>query len=207
MMKFADYKVILWDFDGVIMDSMQERDEGFRRVLNEFSGEQVEALLKFHRENGGLSRYVKFRYFYEDILKESVTEEQVNEMAARFSEEMMKLLLNPELLIQDSVDFIKNNYQKYRFHIVSGSDGKELNEICQFLDLTPYFITIEGSPTPKKQLVADIIKNYGYKEEEMCLIGDSGNDKEAAEYNKIDFFGYNNPRLNEKGYYIKSFKE
>ena len=60
-------KIIFWDFDGVILNSNKVRDSGFEIVLKDFPKNQVELLLNYHRQNGGLSRYVKFRYFFEVI--------------------------------------------------------------------------------------------------------------------------------------------
>ncbi|MBU3010337.1 HAD hydrolase-like protein [Polaribacter vadi] len=198
-------KNILWDFDGVILDSMVVRDWGFEEIFKNFDAQQVSELLKYHRANGGLSRYVKIRYFYENILGESITEEKVMLYAENFSVLMKKELTNPKNLILDAVSFIKSNYQKYHFHIVSGSDGEELRFLCKELGLTPYFLSIEGSPTPKKVLVKNLLKNHNYILRETCLIGDSINDYEAAKANNIHFYGYNNKELNKlDGGYIPS---
>ncbi|HLS30814.1 MAG TPA: HAD hydrolase-like protein [Flavobacteriaceae bacterium] len=206
MKHFNKYNIILWDFDGVIMDSMPIRDSGFEQVLKEYPTAQVAELLNFHRTQGGLSRYVKFRHFFEDIRKEEISEKKVQTLANRFSEIMLENLINSEYLITDSLDYIKKNYQKQIFHIVSGSDEKELNKICSGLNIDIYFKSIQGSPTPKNQLVADILKNNNYNSKEVCLIGDSINDLEAAQVNDIDFFGYNNADLKEKSNnYIDSF--
>jgi phosphoglycolate phosphatase-like HAD superfamily hydrolase len=201
------FKIILWDFDGVIMDSMPIRGKGFEEVLNEYPSEQVAQLMQFHEQNGGLSRYVKFRYFFEKIRKESITEDQVLALAESFSKIMFQLLLDEKLLIADSVNFIKENYSHYEMHIVSGSDGKELRAICEGLKLAPYFKTINGSPTPKKELVAGLIDYNKYNREEIVLIGDSINDFDAAVENGISFVGYNNPALGNKSGYINEFAD
>ena len=146
-------EVILWDFDGVILNSMPVRDQGFIEVLQHFPAHQVEALLTYHRKNGGLSRYVKFRYFYEEILKQSITEEEVLKLADSFSVIMKKLLTNKDLLIQDSMQFIETHYAQYKMHIVSGSDQNELRFLCKELGVDHYFISIHGSPTAKKILI------------------------------------------------------
>jgi HAD superfamily hydrolase (TIGR01549 family) len=206
MKNIQDFKVLFWDFDGVIMDSMPIRDKGFIEVLKDFPQEQVAQLVAFHQKNGGLSRYVKFRHFYEDIRKESITEEKVNELAHEFSKIMLALLIDETLLISDSVDFIKGNAEKYKMHIVSGSDGKELNHICKELGLDKYFLSIHGSPTPKTQLVHDLLQQHGYNKEECVLIGDSMNDYDAAQKNGISFIGYNNDDMVSKFDYIQEFK-
>ena len=189
------FKVIFWDFDGVLMNSNAVRDLGFEKVLADYPVAQVEALMAYHRANGGLSRYVKFRYFFEIIRGESISDEAVQELANRFSAIMQELLFDPALLIQDSLGFVKENKQQYRMHIVSGSDGKELNALCEFLDIHSYFVSIHGSPTPKNQLVKQLLERHQYPLEDCVLIGDSINDLEAANVNGISFAAYNNRAL------------
>lgn len=201
-------KCVLWDFDGVILDSMHIRDLGFVKVLSEFPEAKVNELLKYHRINGGLSRYHKFRYFFEQILSESITEEDVNKYAESFSIIMRELLTDPSNLIQDTISFIAENFDKYEFHIVSGSDQQELRFLCDKLNLSRYFVSISGSPRVKKELVEKLIGELPYSREEMVLIGDSLNDYEAASINGIEFYAYNNLALKDSGHkYIESFSK
>ncbi|WP_196892717.1 HAD family hydrolase [Aureivirga marina] len=200
-------KIIIWDFDGVIMFSNEVRDNGFVDVLKDFPKEQVDALLDFHQVNGGLSRYVKFRYFFEEIRNESITEEEVNNWAKRFSEIMLQNLIKEELLNKEVVDFIKNNHEEITMYIASGSDQKELNHICESLNINHYFEKIYGSPIAKIENVATILKaNTDIENSHFALIGDSINDYEAATANEISFYGYNNKNLEELGNYINSFE-
>lgn len=196
---------ILWDFDGVILDSMEVRDIGFEKIFKDYPLDKVNKLIDYHRINGGLSRYVKIRYFYEEILGEEISDEKVTEFANLFSEIMRTLLIDKKRLIEDSVTFIKDNHKNYNFHIVSGSDQKELRYLCKELDVAGYFISINGSPTAKTVLVENLINEHGYSKEQTCLIGDSINDLEAAEANQINFIGYNNKNLND-GLYIDKFE-
>jgi phosphoglycolate phosphatase-like HAD superfamily hydrolase len=198
-------KVILWDFDGVILNSMEIRGRGFREVLKSYPSDEVDKLMEFHNLNGGLSRYVKFRYFFEKIRNQSITEAEVKQWANRFSLIMKKLLVDTSLLIEDSVAFIRENHNKYQMHIVSGSDEIELRYLCEKLSLSNYFISIQGSPTPKVKLVADLLDFHNYKNTNVILIGDSMNDHEAAHLNKILFYGFNNCLLKQFNY-INNFK-
>ena len=196
-------KTIFWDFDGVILDSMPIRDFGFVKIFEDFDKELVDKLLEYHTLNGGLSRYVKIRYFYNILLKKDVSDKKVQELADKFSIIMKTELTNKKYLIGETVEFIKANYQNYNFHIVSGSDGKELNYLCKELGLSKYFKTIEGSPTPKNDLVKNILEKYKYDPKECILIGDSINDYEAANVNNMKFYGYNNEELKDKDDYIE----
>lgn len=207
MTNFTGIKTIFWDFDGVIMDSMPVRDQGFEEVLKDFPKHQVNQLLAYHKDNGGLSRYVKFRYFFEQIRKEEVSDEKVQELADSFSSIMLQKLKNPEYLISQTVDFIKENHQNYRMFIVSGSDQSELREICQSVEIAKYFKGIYGSPTPKNNLVENLIANENINPSRSILIGDSINDYEAAKVNEVQFYGFNNSELKSlSSNYIENFK-
>jgi len=186
---------IFWDFDGVIMASNAIRDQGFEEVLKEYPKVEVEQLMDFHRGNGGLSRYVKFRYFFEEVRQESISDKEVQEWAARFSVIMRELLANPALLIAETVNYIKQHHEAVPMYIVSGSDQAELRYLCQTLGIAPYFQRIHGSPTPKKAWVKTILEEEQLTPEHCLLVGDSHNDQEAALSNGLQFMGYNNPDL------------
>jgi phosphoglycolate phosphatase-like HAD superfamily hydrolase len=206
MKELHEYKIILWDFDGVIMDSMPTRSKGFELVLARYPENQVQQLMDFHLKNGGLSRYAKFRYFFETIRGEELLAERLDLLANEFSSVMRVELLNPALLIEDSISFIKKNYQKFTMHVVSGSDQTELRFLCEQLEIQHYFRSILGSPTPKIQLVAALIEQELYNKADILFIGDSINDYDAAVFNEIDFMGYNNQLIKDLGKnYITSF--
>lgn len=202
-------KNILFDFDGVIIDSMQVRDYGFKLIFKDYDSDIVEEFIKYHRYNGGLSRYVKIRYFFEKLLNESIDEKHINELAEQFSSIMKKELVRDKYLISETVEFLKNNCSKYNLHIVSGSDEIELRFLCKELGLETYFISIHGSPTPKIKLVQQILEDKNYNIQETLLIGDSINDLEAAKANNIRFIGYNNVTLKKYEYAetMKKFEE
>lgn len=195
-------KNILFDFDGVILDSMPVRGFGFREIFKSYDKNLVDSLIEYHTINGGLSRYIKIRYFYEELLNEAISDEKVLELAEEFSLIMKSELTKKKYLISQTCKFVEENYKKYNFHIVSGSDEKELQYLCKELGLADYFITINGSPTHKNILVENVLDRYNYLANETILIGDSINDYEAAKINNLDFYGFNNLELEK---YSKSY--
>ncbi len=199
-------KNILWDFDGVILDSMKIKGDGFVELFKEYDSIKVQELEKYHYDNGGISRFEKIKYFFHNILKQPVTEDEVLKHANNFANIIEKKLYNSSNLIDDSVNFIKKNHKEYNFHIVSGAEHEELNKICKYLSLDKYFLSINGSPIKKDILVKDILKKYKYKIKETILIGDSINDYNAADVSGIAFRGYNNIELKQCDKYIDSFK-
>lgn len=194
MKNLTNKKAILWDFDGVILDSMPIRERGFREVLSAYPKEQVNILIDFHSRNAGLSRYIKFDYFFKEIRKEENTQKLQEDLSNQFSKIMRGLLVDKSLLNNEVINFIRRNSQ-IPMHIVSGSDGSELRYLCKELQIDHLFVSIDGSPIPKIVLVENLIEKHSYLKEELCLIGDSINDYDAAFKNGIDFFGYNNKEL------------
>lgn len=201
-------KTILFDFDGVIIDSMSVRDEGFKIIAEKSTRDEniINKFIKYHRVNAGLSRFVKIKYLYEEMLGKTISEEKIQEFANEFSILMKLKLVDKSVIINETVEFIKSIYQKINLHIVSGSEEKELNFLCKELGISNYFITIEGSPTHKNDLVKEIMNKYNYDKDETILIGDSINDYNAAVINNLEFYGFNNSELKVKSkYYIDNF--
>ena len=203
---FQNKKNILWDFDGVLIDSAVIREKGFVEVLGHFPQNQVKELLDFHRRNGGLSRYVKFRYFFENIRKEEVAEEKLLHFAESFSRIMRKELTSRKYLIADYLAILQREYRNFEMHLISGSDGDELRYLADQLSIKGFFHSIVGSPTPKTELLRILMTQHDYFPSQTVYIGDSLNDFEAADANGISFFGYNNQDLRPFGQaYINSF--
>jgi phosphoglycolate phosphatase-like HAD superfamily hydrolase len=190
-MQNKEIKIIFWDFDGVIMNSNSIRDFGFQYCLADFPKYQIDELMDYHRLNGGLSRYVKFRYFFEKIRGEEVSDTTILDLSHKFSSIMRDKLCDKNLLIEETINFIKLNYRNFTFHITSGSDENELRFICKELDISDYFKSINGSPKSKNQLVKDLLINNNYPTKNCLLIGDSLNDFDAADINGIYFKSYN----------------
>lgn len=190
-----ELNAIFWDFDGVLLASNKIRDQGFSEVLKAFPEDEVGQLMAYHQANGGLSRYVKFRYFFEEIRKEDITEDQIQGWAHKFSIIMMKLLTNKNLQIAETLDFVIHNYDSLPMYIVSGSDQNELRKLCKEHKIAQYFKRVHGSPKPKNQWIAEILKEEYLNPAQCILVGDSTNDYDAAIENGLHFMGYNNPRV------------
>ncbi|RLA76457.1 MAG: HAD family hydrolase [Epsilonproteobacteria bacterium] len=199
-------KNIIFDFDGVILDSIPVKAEAFRRLFQSYDQDIVNKFIDFHLVNGGMSRYLKIRYFFEQLLSQDISEQKITQLAEKYSELTKKELAQQQYLIQDTLTFIKENHQKYNMHIASGAAENDLRFICDRLNLSQYFLSVMGSPQHKNDLVKSIVDNYQYKKDETILIGDSVNDLEAAVANEIAFYGYNNPTLNTQKY-IQTFTD
>jgi phosphoglycolate phosphatase-like HAD superfamily hydrolase len=200
------YSTIFWDFDGVILNSDKVRTEGFKYIFKSYPKKEVDMLVNYHTINGGLSRYEKIEYFSQNILDEKLSEIEKKRYAQLYGSYCRDRLCSKSLLIQSSINFIKENYKEYNFHLVSASDENELIYLCSNLEIKKYFKSISGSPINKIENIKKLLKLNNYSDSKCCLIGDSINDRFAATKNSISFFGFNNEQLIKDSKYIHTFE-
>lgn len=205
-MKLDKFDAIIFDFDGVIVDSKDIRINGFREIFKTYSKNLVDKLIEYHNKNGGISRYEKIKWFYKYIINDVPADHEINLKAKQFKSIMLEEMVDPDILIKQTLRFIEKCYGSIPLYIISGSDEEELKIICSKLKIEKYFISIEGSPTKKVDLIKDFIMKHTYLPEKILYIGDSLVDFKSAKANKVAFYGFNNKDLIPvSDFYIDSF--
>ncbi len=203
-----NYEAIFFDFDGVIVSSQEIRVSGFLEIFKEYPRDLVERLVEYHLQNGGISRYEKIKWFYTELLNKQITKSKLEEKAEKFKSIMLDRMKSKQIIINQTLDFIKKIYAKYPLHIISGSDENELKEICLALEISKYFKTIKGSPKVKTNLIKDCLLKEKYNPIKVIYIGDSIIDYKSSKENNLIFYGFNNMDLKEiSDYYIDNFSE
>jgi len=184
------FKHVIFDFDGVLVESNEIRFGGFRMLLKDYPGAQVEKLMRHARANGGLSRYDRIRYFFETIRNESISENKVLEMAGRYSEIVKDKIIGCAP-VNGSVEFLSSHCKEFDFAVVSGSDQSELRDICRARGIDRYFTEILGSPAVKSENISLLFTLNKWKKDESVFVGDSTNDFDGAKACGIAFIGRN----------------
>src|SRR5207248_10291077 len=77
------YKGIIFDFDGVILESVHVKAQAFRSLFEAYP-EHQERIVQLHLQQGGLSRYEKFRRIYADFLHLPLSEEEMVRLDTAF---------------------------------------------------------------------------------------------------------------------------
>ena len=184
------YNIILFDFDGVIVDSDNIRINAFRKTLKKYDDVYVDQFIEYHNKNGGISRYVKFEYFKNLT---GASNEELDKWLLIYSQHCFQMMSDKNILIGEIINLISslNNLKKELF-VVSASDQNELRKLLGIYSLTKCFKFIYGSPVSKTNNISNLLKKFKYDPNETVLIGDSINDYEAAIENKISFLGFGN---------------
>ena len=184
------FKNIIFDFDGVLVESNEIRINGFKELFAEFPNEATTRLIEFCRKNGGMPRYQKIRHFFNDILQKPIADNQVNDYAIKYSKLVYQSVVGAPY-VDGATDFLEKFKEEYRFAIVSGSDQNELRRICKERKIEPYFNEILGSPTDKTENIDNLLQSMNWLNQECIYIGDSYNDYKAASNQGIFFLGRN----------------
>src|SRR3990167_3679020 len=138
-MKNFDWQAIIFDFDGVVVESGKIKTQAFAELYRPYGEDIVARVVQFHNQNGGLSRYRKFRHFQEYYLnKPPLTEEEEKELDIRFSELVVEAVIAAEP-VPGAVELIRQQAAKIPLFVASGTPEIELKVIVERRGLTPYF--------------------------------------------------------------------
>lgn len=171
-------KAVIFDFDGVIVESARIKTEAFRKLFSKWP-DKVDDIVSYHIKNMGISRYNKFKYFYENILKEPYSEEIGLELGKQFSELVLEIKKAP--LVKGTKVFLEETYHNRLLFIASGTPQKELDEIVSFRGLAKYFKAVCGTPATKTEIIKYILKEYELEKDQVVFVGDAESDRRASE--------------------------
>lgn len=184
-----DYKAVFFDFDGVILDSVNVKTQAFADMFSQYGPEIEKAVVDYHLANGGVSRYEKFKYYYNYLLNKKIGPRELQSLGEKFSEMVIEKILNSEF-VPGAIETLRNlKQQKIPCFIASGTPDAEIKNIIQHKRLQPYFKEIHGSPQKKEQIILDISKRYRLKPSRCLFIGDAITDYNAALKCGTNFLG------------------
>ena len=188
-MKTAAWQAIIFDFDGVVVESGEIKTEAFANLYREHGETVMNAVARYHVLHGGMSRYQKFRYFQETLLeKPPLTPEEEQHLDRRFSQLVLEAVIASDP-VPGAAELIRREAARIPLFVASGTPEAELNTIVVRRGLASYFTAVRGSPTPKQTLVADILSAHALFPERVLMIGDALIDYQSAYINNVAFLG------------------
>lgn len=179
-------KNIFFDFDGVILDSVDCKTKAFKSMYEKYGKKIACDVEAYHIKNGGVSRFEKFRFWHKKYLGIDINDTVLNQLSDEFSSLVLDKVLSSKE-IEGSLNFIKNKSKNYKCWIVTGTPTNEMKNIVNQLGITKYFIGIHGSPKNKKYWVDFLLKNFKLNPEETLFLGDATTDYEAALWGNLKF--------------------
>lgn len=184
-MNIKFYKTIIFDCDGVILNSNTIKSDGFKFATSKYCSDKVDEFIEYHKNNGGVSRYVKFKYFLEVINNKKSSDIELEELLKSYQSFVLNRLLTCE--VASELTTLKSITNQSKWLVASGGDEEELRQVFRLRKIDNLFDSgIFGSPTSKQEIINREIrsKNIVFP---ALFIGDSKLDYECSREAGMDF--------------------
>lgn len=178
-------KAVIFDFDGVILETAQTKTRAFKSLFADYP-DKLPEFIAYHIKNAGISRYVKFQHFYQNILGQELSAQKEAELGERFAQIVLEQVLKAPF-VPGAVEFLSQNKEHYYFFVASGTPQDELQHIVATRGLTPLFREVHGTPRQKDAIIGDILQRYSFQRGEVVFVGDAESDRTAAEKMGVPF--------------------
>lgn len=182
------FETILFDFDGVLVESERIKTEAFRVVYADQPPAMQERIVAYHKANAGISRVVKIRHVEREFLGHPGDGDTVAALAARYSDAVVgKVIAAPSVAGAD--DFLARYQGRVAMFVISGTPEAELVPIVAARGLGDIFTAVRGSPALKPDIGRDLAVRYGLDMTRTVFVGDAPTDYHAAQELGCAFIG------------------
>ena len=179
-------KAIIFDFDGVVLESLDVKTNAFKKLYEPFGSDISKKVVEHHLANGGVSRFDKIKIYHKIFLGEDIDNKTLQNIANKFSDMVVDEIIKVPF-VAGAKQFIDNNYNRYLMFISSATPLDEINYICRQRQIAHCFEGIFGSPDSKSKHISFIMDNWSLTNCEIVFIGDSLSDLNAAKTHNLTF--------------------
>jgi phosphoglycolate phosphatase-like HAD superfamily hydrolase len=185
-------KVVVFDFDGVLIPSEEIKQNGYRWMFSEFGEDVPEEAIRLAREefsNARGNRYDIIRSICARIGKTDI-ESDVTKYAERFGDVVRNKLA--AFTVEPNVRAMLERAGKGGpLYINSNTPDEPLKETLRSLGIADLFKGVRGSSdgSSKADRLHDIARAEGVTASDLVFIGDGEGDRAAAEMAGCEFIG------------------
>lgn len=180
-----NYTSIMWDFDGVIKDSVDIKTEAYESLFMPYGADVVKFVKEHHEANGGISRFDKIPTYLK-FAGLSASEPVINDFCERFSKSVMEGVIDSPW-VPGVKEYLVESTNQQLFFLITATPQAEIEIILNRLGISSCFKKVIGAPMRKEIAVSNAMEIYGLSPNEVLMIGDSSSDLQAAKRNSIPF--------------------
>jgi HAD superfamily hydrolase (TIGR01549 family) len=179
---------VIFDFDGVLVESVDVKTQAFADMYAEYGPEIVEKVVAYHLMHGGIPRFEKFRYWHRTFLDKEISPEEVQKLGSEFSLIVKETVIKAPW-VPGAYDFLAAHHQHLPLFIASGTPDEEMREIVERRNMARYFVAVQGSPASKVEIINTFCIAHGFDRDRVLMVGDSWTDYEGALASGVRFVG------------------
>jgi HAD superfamily hydrolase (TIGR01549 family) len=179
---------IIFDFDGVLIESVDVKTRAFADMYAAYGPEIVEKVIHYHLVHGGISRFEKFKYWHRVFCGKKLSDEQLHELGNEFSR-LVKDKVIKAPWVQGAYEFLESHYTHLPLFVASGTPDDEIRDIVERRIMSRYFIGVKGSPASKSEIINTFCNAHKFNRNRVLMVGDSITDYEGALASGVRFVG------------------
>ena len=181
----SEAKLIFWDFDGVIKESIDIKTQAFFQLFEPFGSVVAEKVREHHEVHGGMSRFEKLPIYLQWAGIET-SQSTVSEYCEQFSQRVLQGVIDAPW-VPGVERYLRKHSHKKTFVLVSATPQDELEYILNVLDLTKCFTEVYGAPIRKQDAISKTLLARELDAQDCLMIGDAQADLDAAVANQVHF--------------------
>ncbi len=186
---------VAFDFDGVIVESGAIKQQAFLDLFAD-RPELHPAILAYHREHLGISRFEKFEWIFRELLGRPLTRADSESLGRRYSELVVAKVMECPL-VPGAADLLPGLSRRLATFVVSATPQAELESIVERRGLSGWFREVHGTPGDKAEILRDLMRRYSLKPAALLLVGDGLSDYRAADAAGVPFLLRHTPEQAE----------
>lgn len=183
------YEAIIFDFDGVLADSVAIKTEAFRQLYQSFGDDVAERVVAHHLHHGGVSRTEKIRYCHREFLGIDIAAEETAAMVSRFGELVERAVVSCPEIPGAEAALTAWQHRGTPLFVASGTPTPELRRVLAARGLAGYFTAVHGTPPEKGEALREIVLKNRLDPANCLMVGDSITDYDAADSTGVPFLG------------------
>lgn len=179
-------KYIIYDFDGVLVESVSVKDNAFIKIFQEFGNTFAKQMLLFHKKNN-TDRFATIKEAASRL--KILDTDFILSKASQFAE-----FVQADVIAASEVkganlllSYCKDNGIKQ--FVSSGAPERELINIVNRRNMSHFFESVRGLPDNKIIHIDYFVEKYNLDTNECLFIGDTMLDYNSAKARNIKFIG------------------
>lgn len=179
-------KVVVFDFDGVLVDSEGVKRQLLKDNFIEFGETFAQNIFNYQQETGS-NRYDVADYAAHMLGKDK---NWADEYVSKYTETVFNKIVHMSNM-NTCESTLLNLVKKYPLYISTATPTKEINRILVSKTMKHMFRDVFGSPDKKINHFLEITKRENINYDEILFIGDAESDAKVAETLGLDFLAIN----------------
>ena len=183
MRLLENYEILLFDLDGLLIDSLDKLSNGLISAVSKFAEpEELQVFTTYDRANPGLSRFEKIAFFADEIAFNRKIDQVL--ILEEFHKESLKARIESKL--SEAIFDLRAAFKSKKWILLTNCDVTQIVEVVNTLGLDAVFgENLIGTPPTKHTQARNIRESY--PNSAILSISDSESDGEIARENSFDF--------------------